>query len=172
MTKQVTSSEFLRQQFEVLIGAYGWPEKPGEFAAWVTWLAELPKTDIGTIVMAAPERWPGKMPTVGTLRLAIQQEMRRRLNAIQAKAEAEKPEPEYRGPPDRMVPAPFLELAKSWQQETEASGRVNEQPPHEIKMQRIRELSKTWATHTKIKDLDGDPVGLDTKPKQQRNLAQ
>ena len=145
---------WLRKQFEVLCGAYTYPENAGQYAAWETWLLEYPRWAISQVVKGAVDRW-NKMPEVGTLRLAIVEVIQRRQNQ-EREAEAKKnptdePQPAYTGNPK------FLELALRWERED------RDDPTHESRgPQRAAELNALWAAESTI-TVDGKPMELPIK---------
>ncbi len=136
-----SGSAWLRQQFEVLLGAYGWPEKPGEFSAWETWLAEFPQWALGKVVHEAPDRWPGKFPNVGELRQVVNALIRSRQDK-----QAHTEEPAQMTAGDHIHIA-FAKLAAEWEEESKAGGWDPEQCPAAVGTRRIKELQKLWNKH-------------------------
>ncbi len=156
------SKSFLRQQFEVLLGAYRWPEREGWFSAWETWLAEFPQWAVGQVVMSAPDRWPDEMPEVGPLRraiIAVVQKRRREEMDANETAPTHRPPLAYSGNPK------FHELAKRWEAEDKL-----EPDGDSCGAERAREFSRVWDDESKTQNLDGESVAFQENPKQKRRL--
>lgn len=157
------SKSFLRQQFEVLLGAYRWPEREGWFSAWETWLAEFPEWAVGQVVMSAPDRWPNEMPEVGPLRAAIAAVIQKRRR--EEKDEQERNAPRHRPPLAYTGNPKFLEIAKRWEKEDRENPSTESRGP-----QRARELSTLWAGEARTKTIDGESVELQQNPKGKRRF--
>ena len=159
-----TDKEFLRQQFNVLLGAYRWPEREGWFSAWETWLKEFPRWAVGQVVMSAPDRWPNEMPEVGPLRAAIIQAVQKRRR--EERDARDHGTPEHRPPLAYTGNPKFLELSERWEKEDRDNPSTESRGP-----QRARELVKLWSTDAKTETLDGESVELQQNPKGKRRLS-
>lgn len=148
---------FLRQQFEVLIGAYGWPERPGQFAAWETWLADFPQWAVGTVVLAAPDLWPQKMPEVGILRSKIIETIERRKREERELEKMRNPPAIPEGPSVQNCPPDFLEMCAEWEKEDrERPGGAS----YDVGLSRLKQINALWAKR-EPKTMSGEQVAID-----------
>ena len=152
---------WLREQFDVLLGAYTWPEKAGEFAAWDTWLGEFPEWAIKAVVFNAVDRWPEKMPTVGVVRRATIELLRKRRNMERDR----QPPPEPSGPTASPMHPDFIDLASLFEDESRRLGLDPGEPsPQHIAVSRAHAVSDLFEKHSKIEALNGEGVDLQTNP--------
>lgn len=135
----------LRQAFNVCLGAYNRVERPGEWEAWTSFLSRYPVEVVGAAVMEAPapDKYPGRMPTVGQLRSLVEGILARRRAARREIEEAEKnsepPTVHASGNKD------FDSLAAKLEKESIELGlEPHDRTPKEIAKRRILELQKLW----------------------------
>ena len=143
--------EKLRQMFTTVLGAYKWPEKPGQFIAWETWISNLPEWAVSQIVMEAPDLWPKEMPEVGQFKAAVINVVTKRRNAQRAAANpiTQEPMPEYTGDPR------ILELVQKWEREDATPGAKTTSG-----IERARAINAVWAATSRITGGDGGPVAI------------
>lgn len=157
--------DWLRGKYEVMVGAYTYPEKAGEFAAWETWLDQFPQWALDAVFFNAVDVWPEKMPTVGMIRKAVIEAMQKRRNAERR----EQPRPDPEGPIATHMQPGFRKMAANIERESLRLGLDPEQQaPHEIEMRRIRSIRALFGKHSKIETLNGEDVVLQTNPRDKK----
>ena len=135
----------MRRSFNLLLGAYGRTENPGQFEAWTSFLGMYPAELVTVGVKQAPAKWPDRMPSIGQIRSLVEAIIARRRN--QERDAAAQPAPDMPAP--KTTNPDFEAMARKWEQETIDLGLDPERPtPRKIAARRLAEFNALWSKYS------------------------